>query len=49
MGEMNSITHSHAGKHLSQAIEIADGIMGTKEKIVVIPDGVGCIPALKET
>ena len=35
--------------NLSQAIEIADGIMGTKEKIVVIPDGVGCIPALKET
>ena len=35
--------------NLSQAVEIADGILGTKEKIVVIPDGVGCIPALKET
>ena len=35
--------------NLSQAIEIADGILGTEEKIVVIPDGVGCIPALKET
>lgn len=34
---------------ISQAIGMADELLGRKEKIVVIPDGVGCIPALKET
>ena len=32
---------------ISQAIGMADELLGRKEKIVVIPDGVGCIPALK--
>ena len=33
--------------NLSQAIKKADEILGREEKIVVIPDGVGCIPALE--
>lgn len=33
---------------LLEAVRKADEILGKEEKIVVIPDGVGCIPALRE-
>lgn len=32
---------------LPEAVELADGILGRREQIVVIPDGVACIPGLK--
>ena len=37
-----------AAENLEAAIEKADALLHTQEKILVLPDGIGCIPELRE-
>ena len=37
-----------AAENLEAAIEKADALLYTHEKILVLPDGIGCIPELRE-
>ena len=37
-----------AAADLETAVQKADALLHTREKILVLPDGIGCIPKLKE-